>query len=133
VHMDVDPAVALAARSATALDVVWAMNIARGNDKSLQLIPYTLRPSIQESSLSASAFDEKQWLSLEACALLGDFGKSHIVAQVAGDEMCVAAAMGLGGKRAFLPSSIEREADWLHVQITYLGNPLLVNALRVIG
>jgi len=132
VHMDVDPAVAQSAGSDTSLDAVWAMNISRrSNDKSIQLVPYTLRPSVSAATVNASAFDETQWLSLEACVLLGDFGKSRIVAQVAGDEMCVAEGMGLGGKRAFLPSSIDRERDWLHVQLTYLGNPLRVDARRV--
>jgi len=42
--------------------------------------------------------------------------------------MCVAAAMGLGGKRAFFPSSIERQGDWLHYQLMYLGNPLRIDA-----
>lgn len=132
VHMDVDPAVAQSAGSATSLDAVWAMNISRrAYDKSLRLVPYTLRPSVNAATVNASAFDETRWLSLEACMLLGDFGKSRIVAQVAGDEMCVAAGMGIGGKRAFLPSWIEREGDWLHVQLTYLGNPLRVDARRV--
>jgi hypothetical protein len=45
--------------------------------------------------------------------------------------MCVAVTMGLGGKRAFLPNSIEREGDWLHVQLMYFGKPLRVNAQRV--
>jgi hypothetical protein len=132
VHMDVDPAVAESAGSATSLDAVWAMNISRkANDKSLQLIPYTLRPSLNAETVNASAFDETQWLTLEACMLRGDFGKSRIVAQVAGDEMCVAEGMGLGGKRAFLPSWIEREDDSLHVQLVYLGNPLRIDAHRV--
>jgi hypothetical protein len=38
--------------------------------------------------------------------------------------------MGLGGKRAFLPSWIERQGDWLRVQLIYFGKPWRVNALR---
>jgi len=130
VHMEVDPEVARAAGSATSLEAVWAMKLTNAQDRSLRLIPYTSRAGIQMESVTAAAFDESQWLSLEACMLLGDFGKHHVMAQVAGDEMCVAAAMGIGGKRAFLPSLVERQADWLHVQITYLGSPLLVEARR---
>jgi len=128
--MEVDPEVARAAGSATSLEAVWAMKLTNAQDRSLRLIPYTVRAGINMESVTAAAFDESQWLSLEACMLLGDFGKYHVLAQVAGDEMCVAAAMGIGGKRAFLPSFVERQADWLHVQITYLGSPLLVETRR---
>lgn len=38
---------------------------------------------------------------------------------------------GLGGKRAFLPNSVEREGDWLHVQLMYFGRPWRVDARRV--
>lgn len=132
VHMDVDPEVAREAGADTALDAVWAMNISRGsNDHSLQLIPYSLRASVNAAAVKADAFDEAQWLSLEACVLRGQFGEKHIVVQVGGDEMCVAAAMGLGGKRAFLPSLIEREGDSLHYQLMYLGNPLRIDARAV--
>ena len=131
VHMDVDPEVAESAGSDTSLDAVWAMNITRKpEDKSLQLIPYTLRPSV-DIALSAAAFDKTQWLPLEACTLRGEFRPSRIVIQVPPDEMCVAITMGLGGKRAFLPNSVEREGDWLHVQLMYFGRPWRVDARRV--
>jgi len=129
VHMDVDPEVAREAGADTSLDAVWAINISpNADDKSYQLIPYSVRPSVNSAAVKAAAFDEAQWFALEACALRGDFGASRIVAQVSGDEMCVAAAMGLGGKRAFFPSSIERQGDWLHDQLMYLGNPLRIDA-----
>jgi hypothetical protein len=129
VHMDVDPEVAREAGADTSLDAVWAMNISqRGIDHSLQLIPYSLRASVNIAAVKAASFDEAQWLSLEACALRGQFDATHIAVQVGGDEMCVAAAMGLGGKLAFLPSLIEREGDSLHYQLMYLGNPLRVDA-----
>lgn len=132
VHMDVDPAVAQSAGSDTSLDAVWAMNISRmANDNSIQLIPYTLNPSVNAATVQASAFDEAQWLSLEACALHGAFARSRIVAQAAADEMCVAITMGLGGKRAFLPPWIERDGDWLRVQLIYFGKPWRVFARRV--
>jgi hypothetical protein len=132
VHMDVDPEVAASAGSDTSLDAVWAMNIARKpEDNSLRLIPYTLSPSVDIATLSAAAFDKTQWLPLEACTLRGEFHPSRIVVQVPPDEMCVAVTMGLGGKRAFLPSSVEREKDWLHVQLMYFGRPWQVDARRV--
>jgi hypothetical protein len=131
VHMDVDPEVAQLAGSETSLDAVWAMNLSRGAPhKMLQLTPYTLAPSVDLASVKASEFDRKQWLSLDACALGGHFAASRIVAQAPADEMCAAATMGLGGKRAFLPTSVEREGNWLHVQLIYFGKPWRVDAQR---
>lgn len=46
------------------------------------------------------------------------------------DEMCVAETMGLGGKRAFLPSWFELEGDSLQVQLIYFGKPWRVEAHR---
>jgi hypothetical protein len=132
VHMDVDRAVAQAAGSDTSLDAVWAMRISReAKDKTLRLIPHALSPSVNPETLNAAAFDPAQWLSLEACMLGGDFGTSRVVAAATADEMCVAETMGLGGKRAFLPSRIEREGAWLHVQLIYFGQPWRVDARRL--
>jgi hypothetical protein len=132
VHMDVDPAMAQSAGSDTSLDAVWAMNLARETDgKSLELIPFTLNPSVDAATVGASTFDKAQWLLLEACALRGDFAKSPLVAQVPPNEMCVAETMGLGGKRAFLPTWIRREGDGLQVQLIYFGKPWRVEARRV--
>ena len=134
VHMDVDPKIADSAGSDTSLDAFWAMHFSKTADgKSLELIPYTLGPSIDESAVKASAFDESQWLPLEACALVGEFGAVRVLAQVPPDEMCVAETMGLGGKRAFLPNSIERQGEWLHAQLMYFGRPWQVDARRVAG
>jgi hypothetical protein len=132
VHMDVDPAVAQAAGSDTSLDAVWAMNLANNPaDQGLRLIPYTLNPSVDPRTVNAAAFDQAQWLSLEACMLTGVFASARIVAETTASEMCVAESMGLGGKRAFLPGLIEREGDWLHVQIVYFGKPWRVDARRM--
>ena len=131
VHMDVDPEVAQLAGSDTSLDAVWAMNLSRtAPHRQLQLIPYTLAPSMDLASVKASEFDQKQWLSLDACALGGRFAVSRVVAQAPADEMCAAATMGLGGKRAFLPTWVEREGNWLHVQLIYFGKPWRVDAER---
>lgn len=132
VHMDVDPDVAQMAGSDTSLDAVWAMNVSRrAVQKVLEVVPYTLNPAVEEASVKAATFDRSQWLPLEACALAGDFGKSRIVVQAPSDEMCVAETMGLGGKRAFLPSWMERQGDWLRVQLVYFGKPWRVDAHRL--
>jgi hypothetical protein len=132
IHMDVDSAVASSAGSETSLTAVWAMNILRRKaDQPFELIPYTLKPSIGDASVNAAAFDQAQWLSLEACALGGNFSKSRALLQIPTDEMCAAASMGLGGKRAFLPNWVERDGDRLVVGIVYFGKPWRVDARRV--
>ena len=132
IHMDVDPVVAREAGSDTSLDAVWAMNIARNaRDQSIRLIPYTLNPSVDAETVKASSFDKTQWFSLEACMLAGQFGNSQIIAQVPPNEMCVAETMGIGGKRAFLPTWIQREGNDLQVQLIYFGKPWRVHAVRV--
>ena len=132
IHMDVEPAVASAAGSETSLTAVWAMNILRRKPgQPFELIPYTLKPSVNDASVNAAAFDQAQWLSLEACALGGNFSKSRALLQIPADEMCAAASMGLGGKRAFLPNWVERDGDRLGVGIVYFGKPWRVDARRV--
>jgi hypothetical protein len=134
IHMDVDPAVARDAGSDTSLDAVWAMNIVRpAQAKPLQFVPYTPMRSSDPAAAKASAFDPSQWVSIEACALDGDARRSQILAQLPADAMCVAVSMGLGGKRAFLPSRIEREGEWLHVDLVYFGKPWRVDARRDTG
>jgi hypothetical protein len=131
VHMDVDPEVAQLAGSDTSLDAVWAMNLSRSAPhQKLQLVPYTLAPAVELDSVKAADFDRKQWLSLEACALGGQFAATRVDAHAPADEMCAAATMGLGGKRAFLPAAVEHEGHWLHLQLMYFGKPWRVDARR---
>jgi len=129
VHMDVDPDVARDAGSDTSLDAVWAMNSTQ-TPRGIELVPYTSKPSFDPTSMQAGAFDEAQWLSLSACALSGSFSPAKIVADAPVDEMCVAATMGLGGKRAFLPTSVTRSGDGLQLQLIYFGRPWRVEAHR---
>lgn len=130
VHMDVDPEVAQEAGSDTSLDAAWAMNITQ-TPRGMELVPYTSKPSLDPTSMQASAFDESQWLSLAACALGGRFDAAGIAIRAPADEMCVAATMGLGGKRAFLPTSVARSGDDLQVTLIYFGRPWLVDARRI--
>ena len=106
------------------------MNLARSApNKRLELIPYTLLPSVD----LASEFGPKQWLSLEACALGGRFTISRNEADAPTTEMCAAATMGLGGKRAFLPTAVDGKGNWLHVQLIYFGRPWRVGAARLLA
>jgi hypothetical protein len=122
VHMDVDADVADSAGSDTSLDALWAVNIAQ-TQRGIELIPYTLKAHIDPATAQAAAFDRTQWLALAACSLTGNFTASKIAADVRPDEMCAAATMGLGGKRAFLPMSVRREGHALKAQLTYFGRP----------
>jgi hypothetical protein len=131
IHMDVDPAVARDAGSDTSLDAVWAMNVVRqARAMPLKFVPYSLMRSADAGAVNASSFDQSQWLSIEACSLDGDVHRSRLLVQLPADAMCVAVSMSLGGKRAFLPSRIEREGDRLHVDLIYFGKPWRVDARR---
>lgn len=134
VHMDVDPAVAKAADAATSLDAVWAMKISTAVDgKSLQIVPYTVESSVDEASVKATTFDKSQWRPLEGCALIVETEKPRMIAMTPPQEMCVAETMSLGGRRAFLPSWVERDGDMLGVQLIYFGAPWRVEAKRTTG
>lgn len=129
IHMDVEPDVARAAGSDTALEAVWAMHVVmRADGEPLQFIPYSLMRSVDAGAVQALGFDQSQWTSVEACALDGAARGSGIVARVPADPMCVAVSMSLGGKRAFLPSRMEREGAWLNVDLIYFGKPWRVHA-----
>jgi hypothetical protein len=130
VHMDVEPQIAEAAGSDVSLDAVWAFQITQ-SARGVELIPYTLKPSLDTSAIQASSFDKSQWLSLAACGLSVEARRSRIVAMASPDEMCVAATMGMGGKRAFLPTWVSREGDVLQVQLIYFGKPWKVDAHRL--
>jgi hypothetical protein len=119
VRMDVD--------AQTSLDATWAMRTQTETDASTALIPYyLLKPA---TAPVAQTFDPQAWLSLEACALRGEFTRSRI--QLGADGMpCVVVATGIGPRRALLPVAIEREGEWLHVHLYYRGTDLRVDARR---
>ena len=129
IHMDVESDIANDAGSDTSLDAVWAMKTTQ-TPRGVELVPYTSMPSFDAVSMKADSFDEAQWLSLSACTLSGSFNPAKIAADAPVDEMCVAATMGLGGKRAFLPTSVARLGDGLQLQLIYFGRPWRVDAHR---
>lgn len=118
----------LEADAENSLDATWAMQTRVESDGSKALIPYyQLKPTAPPA---ADAFDSQTWLSLEACALRGDFGKSRIRASADGMP-CVVVATGVGPRRILLPVAIEREGDWLRFHLIYLGTDTRVDARRV--
>jgi hypothetical protein len=118
-HLETDPK--------TSFDQTWAMETRIEHDGSSALIPYYQFK--QTSEPVASAFDQKDWLSLEACALRGRFTKTRIEGMSEG-EPCVAVSMNVGARRALLPVGILREGDWLHVDLNLRGVRTRIDARR---
>ena len=110
VHLETDPQ--------TAFDQTWAMQMRVEHDGSGALIPYYQLK--QETEPVAGTFNPQEWLSLEACALRGDFGKPRIEAMSEG-EPCVAVSMSVGARRALLPVGFVREGRTLHLDMNLRG------------
>jgi hypothetical protein len=102
----------------TSYDQTWAMQAKVEHDGSIALVPYYQFK--QTSVPTASAFDPKDWLSLEACALRGKFEKAHIEGMSEG-EPCVAVSMSVGARRALMPVGVVREGEWLRVDLNLRG------------
>jgi len=96
----------------------WAMQSRTEHDGSTSLIPYFQFK--QTTTPAAANFDAQGWLSLEACALRGEFGKTRIHAMSEG-EPCVAAIMNVGARRALLPVGIERNGARLQLDFNLRG------------
>jgi hypothetical protein len=111
-----------------AFDQTWAMQTRREYDASTSLIPYyQYKPT---GPVTAATFDPKTWLSLEACALRGTFSATRIEGMSEG-EPCVAVTMSIGPLRTLLPVGIDREGDWLHLDLNYRGARTRIDARRV--
>ena len=106
----------------------WAMQLRIEHDGSGALIPYYQLH--QDSMPTAAAFDGQGWLSLEACALRGDFSNTHIQGMSEG-EPCVAVTMSIGPLRTLLPVGIDREGEWLHLDLNYHGARTRIDAHRM--
>jgi hypothetical protein len=120
VHVETDPE--------STFDQTWAMQVRTEHDGSRALIPYYQLK--QESPPSAATFDAQGWLSLEACALRGDFSKRRIEG-ISEGEPCVAVSMGVGARRALLPVGFVRERDTLHVDFNLRGLRTRIDAKQV--
>jgi hypothetical protein len=117
VHLEVNPE--------NAFDQAWAMQTRLEYDGSMSLIPYyQYKPT---GPATAAAFDPKTWLSLEACALRGEFTKTRIKGMSEG-EPCVAVTMSIGPLRTLLPVGIDREGEWLHLDLNYRGARTRIDA-----
>jgi hypothetical protein len=114
--------------SETSLETSWTMQLSSQSDGSTILIPYFLYNPATPPTLQT--FDPQPWLSLEACALGGEFDRARI--RLASDGIpCIVVITGLGPKRALLPIAVEREGEWLRVYLYQGSTPLRVDARRV--
>ncbi|HEX7914502.1 hypothetical protein [Rudaea sp.] len=105
----------------------WAMQSRTEHDGSRSLIPYFQFK--QTSTPSAANFDVQGWLSLEACALRGEFGKTRSRAMSEG-EPCAAAIMNVGARRALLPVGIERNGARLQLDFNLRGKRTSIDLHR---
>jgi hypothetical protein len=111
----------------TSFDQTWAMETRVEHDGSGALIPYYQFK--QTSEPVASSFTSDGWLSLEACALRGDFTKARIEAMSEG-EPCVAVSMSVGARRALLPVGFVSEGKTLHLDMNLRGIRTRIDADR---
>ena len=105
----------------------WAMQTRIEHDGSGALIPYYQLH--QDSAPSAAAFDGQGWLSLEACALRGNFTPTRLQGMAEG-EPCVAVSMSVGARRALLPVGLDRAGEWLRLDMNLRGVRTRIDAKR---
>lgn len=94
------------------LDAAWAMRTAADASGALGITPYR---ALVAAPAAASAFDEKQWTALDACALRSTASAPYRAS--ADTAACTAIAPGIGATAALLPLAVEREGEWLHVRL----------------
>jgi hypothetical protein len=105
----------------------WAMQTRTEHDGSISLIPYFQLK--QTSTPAAASFDTQGWLSLEACALRGETGKTRV--HIMADGMpCVVVTMNIGPRRALLPVGIDREGSRLRLDFGLSGKRTRVEITR---
>lgn len=121
VHLDLD--------AETSTDATWAMQTRVEYDGSKALIPYYQYKPVAPPV--AQGFDPRSWLSLEACALRGDFSKARIQGTAESYEPCVAEVTGIGPRRALLPAAIEREGERLRIILAIAGSRTGIEAQQV--
>jgi len=95
-----------------ALDAAWAIRTVGAPDGALAMTPYR---SLVAQPAAASAFDEKQWTPLDACALRSTASAPYRAS--ADTPACTAIAPGIGATAALLPLAVEREGEWLHIRL----------------
>jgi hypothetical protein len=99
--------------ASTPLEATWAMRRSVAADGSVVILPH--RASVAAPALG-KAFDVKEWVPLDACALRGGADASGLQLSANGDA-CAVLAPGVGAQAALLPLAIERTGEWLHLRL----------------
>ncbi len=100
-------------QAATTLEATWVLRTETDAVGNRVLTPH--RPLVAGAALD-KAFDAKQWLALDACALRAVAGSSGL--NVSADPArCASVAPGLGVEAALLPLSIEHSGERLRVRL----------------
>ena len=121
VHVDTD--------AESSFDQTWAMQTRVEHDGSGALIPYY---QLKQTSVpDAATFNPQDWLSLEACAMRGNFAMARIQGMSEG-EPCVAVSMSVGARRALLPVGFVGESEWLHLDMNLRGARTRIDAKRTL-
>jgi hypothetical protein len=94
------------------LEAAWAIRTGTDGSGALVMTPHR---SLSAVPAAASAFDEKQWTPLDACALRSTAAAPYRAS--ADTAACIAIAPGVGATAALLPLAIEREGEWLHIRL----------------
>ena len=99
--------------AASPLEAIWAMHRSVAADGSVVMLPH--RATVAGPA-QGRAFDAKQWIPLDACALHGtsDAKGLHLAADAAA---CAVLAPGIGAQAALLPLAMEHEGEWLHLRL----------------
>ncbi len=97
----------------TPLEATWALHRSVAADGSVIMLPH--RASVANPALG-KAFDAKEWVPLDACALHGSVDANGLSLSANG-EACAVLAPGIGAQAALLPLTIDRTGEWLHLRL----------------
>lgn len=99
--------------AATPLEAMWLLRVDAAADGSVVLTPHR---ALVAGAAADKAFDPKQWLALDACALRT--GATSSATRLSADPArCATVAPGLGVGAALLPLAIEQNGEVLRVRL----------------
>lgn len=97
----------------TPMQATWALHRSIAADGSVVMLPH--RAAVAAPA-QGKAFDTREWVPLDACALHGDSGANGLRI-AANPDACAILAPGVGAQAALLPLAIERTGEWLHLRL----------------
>ena len=97
----------------TPVEATWALHRSVAADGSVVMLPHR---SAVAAPAQGKAFDAKEWVPLDACALHGNADGTGLRLSAKADA-CAVLAPGIGAQAALLPLTIERTGEWLHLRL----------------